>query len=85
MHMCLGTLQIAPELRLLKAFADSWNKRHPDIRIHSFTPPSGEKVDLACKLVDENIVTPGKAASLADMPYWMFEDELRKRGIRWKE
>lgn len=51
-----------------------WNRRAKD----------KDLLDLAISLVQDELVTVGKGADIAGLPYYEFEDELKKRGIRWK-
>lgn len=54
---------------------EKWNRRVKD----------KELLDLAISLVQDELVTVGKGADIAGLPYHEFEDELRKRGVRYKE
>lgn len=51
-----------------------WNRRVKD----------KDLLDLAISLVQDELISVGKGADIAGIPYYEFEDELKKRGIRWK-
>lgn len=84
-NIYVGVLSAFVRCQTCRTRTDEYATRFEAVNHWNSRAQERDLVTLACRLVEDGLVSVGRGAEISGMTYYEFEDELRRRSIKWKE